>query len=39
MRRGIVAFIALALIGLGVTGCGLFRFEQRDPWRARADEA
>jgi hypothetical protein len=39
MRRGIVAFIALALIGLGVTGCGLFRFEQRDPWRARAEEA
>jgi hypothetical protein len=39
MRRGIVAFLALTLIGLGVTGCGLFRFEQREPWRARAEEA
>jgi Extensin-like protein C-terminus len=39
MRRGIVAFSALTLIGLGVTGCGLFRFEQREPWRAQAEEA
>src|SRR5919112_6707670 len=39
MRRGIVAFVALALVGLGVTGCGLFRFEQREPWRAQAEEA
>ncbi len=39
MRRGGVAFIALTLIGLGVTGCGLFRFEQREPWRAQAEEA
>ena len=39
MRRGLVAFSALTLIGLGVTGCGLFRFEQREPWRAQAEEA
>jgi hypothetical protein len=39
MRRGGVAFLALALIGLGVTGCGLFRYEQREPWRAQAEEA
>ena len=39
MRRGIVAFSALTLIGLGVTGCGLFRFEQREPWRAQAEES
>ena len=39
MRRGLVAFFALSLIGLGVTGCGLFRFEQREPWRAQAEEA
>src|ERR687894_381434 len=39
MRRGSVAFVALTLIGLGVTGCGLFRFEQREPWRAQAEEA
>ena len=39
MRRGLVAFVALSLIGLGVTGCGLFRFEQREPWRAQAEEA
>src|SRR3712207_2460841 len=39
MRRGIVAFVALTLVGLGVTGCGLFRFQQREPWRAQAEEA
>jgi hypothetical protein len=39
MRCGLVAFFALSLIGLGLTGCGLFRFEQREPWRAQAEEA
>ena len=39
MRRGLVAFSALTLIGLGLTGCGLFRFEQREPWRTQAEEA
>jgi len=39
MRRGYVAFIALTLVGLGLTGCGLFRFEQREPWRTQAEEA
>jgi hypothetical protein len=39
MRRGLVAFFVLSLVGLGVTGCGLFRFEQREPWRAQAEEA
>ncbi|MGO4526879.1 extensin family protein [Microvirga sp. 2MCAF35] len=39
MRRGLVAFVALSLVGLGLTGCGLFRFEQREPWRAQAEEA
>jgi len=39
MRRGLVAFVALSLTGLGLTGCGLFRFEQREPWRAQAEEA
>ena len=39
MRRVLVAFAALSLVGLGLTGCGLFRFEQREPWRAQAEEA
>ncbi|HEV2559929.1 MAG TPA: extensin family protein [Microvirga sp.] len=39
MRRGFVAFIALTLVALGITGCGLFRFEQREPWRVQAEEA
>jgi len=39
MRRGLVAFVALSLVGLGLTGCGLFRFEQREPWRAEAEQA
>lgn len=39
MRRELVAFMALSLVGLGLTGCGLFRFEQREPWRTQAEEA
>ena len=39
MRRGVVAFSALALVGLGLTGCGLSRYEQREPWRAQEEEA
>jgi hypothetical protein len=39
MRRGLVAFVALTLVGLGLTGCGLFRVEQREPWRAQAEQA
>src|SRR5918995_5088986 len=39
MRRGFVAFFALSLVGIGLTGCGLFRYEQREPWRAQAEEA
>ena len=39
MRRGYVAFFALTLIGLGLTGCGLLRYEQREPWRTQAEEA
>jgi hypothetical protein len=39
MRRGYVAFSALALIGLVLTGCGGFHYEQREPWRAQAEQA
>lgn len=39
MRRGSVAFGALTLVGLGLTGCGLMRYEQREPWRSQAEEA
>jgi len=39
MRRGYVAFVVLTLVGLGLTGCGLFRYEQREPWRVQAEEA
>lgn len=39
MRHGLVAFFALSLVGLGLTGCGMFRFEQREPWRAEAEQA
>lgn len=38
-RRLATAAASLALIGLGVTGCGLFRFEQREPWRLQAEQA
>ena len=39
MRHGLVAFFALSLVGFGLTGCGMFRFEQREPWRAEAEQA
>jgi hypothetical protein len=38
-RRFAVAAATLALIGLGMAGCGLFRGEQREPWRLQAEEA
>ncbi|MDB5512913.1 MAG: extensin [Enterovirga sp.] len=39
MRRGCVAFLAFALIAVVLVGCGRFGFEQREPWRAQAEEA
>ena len=39
MRRAVVAYWALALAVLGLAGCGLSRFEQREAWRAQAEEA
>jgi hypothetical protein len=39
MRRGFVAFLALALVGVGLVGCGRFGFEQREAWRTQAEEA
>jgi hypothetical protein len=39
MRRGSVAFSALAFIGLTLAGCGLFRYEQREAWRNQAEAA
>lgn len=38
MRRGIVAFIALGIVGLALTGCGLNHFAEREPWRRQAEE-
>ncbi|HEX8165400.1 MAG TPA: extensin family protein [Beijerinckiaceae bacterium] len=39
MRRGTVAYTALALVGFGLAGCGLYRFEQRAAWRNEAEAA
>ena len=39
MRRGIVAFLSLALVGVGLVGCGRFASEQREAWRQQAEEA
>src|ERR1044071_6689460 len=39
MRRGTVAYTALALIGLGLAGCGLYTFEKRAAWRDEAESA
>lgn len=38
MRRGSLALSALFLVGLGLTGCGVVRHEQREPWRTQAEE-
>lgn len=39
MRNRIVAFSVLTLIGVGLAGCGLFRFERREAWRDQAEQA
>ncbi|WP_240539830.1 extensin-like domain-containing protein [Salinarimonas soli] len=38
LRRG-VAFSVLVVVGFGLTGCGLFKGEQREAWRTQAEEA
>ena len=38
MRRSVLAILALGLTGLGVTGCAVNRFREREPWRAQAEE-
>ena len=38
-RRVVVAFSALTLVGLGLTGCGMFRYDQREAWRTQAEES
>jgi hypothetical protein len=39
MSKRIVAYTTFAIIGLAVTGCGLFRGEQREAWRGQAEQA
>lgn len=39
MRRGCVAFLALAIVAVVLVGCGRFGGERRDPWRVQAEEA
>lgn len=39
MRRVTVAFLSLAGVGLILSGCGLFDFETREPWRAEAEQS
>lgn len=39
MRRGCVAFLALAIVAVVLVGCGRFGGEGRDPWRVQAEEA
>ncbi|MCG6122413.1 MAG: extensin family protein [Microvirga sp.] len=38
MRRVLYAFTVLSTIGLTLSGCGLFQFEEREPWRAQAEQ-
>jgi hypothetical protein len=39
MSKRVIAYSTFGFIGLAVTGCGLFRGEQRDPWRGQAEQA
>lgn len=39
MWRGYVAFGAVAVVGFALSGCGGFRYEQREAWRTQAEEA
>jgi hypothetical protein len=38
MWRSVFAFSALALVGAGLTGCALNKFERREPWRDQAEQ-
>jgi hypothetical protein len=38
-RRVGVAFGALTLVGVALTGCGIYRYEQREAWRTQAEES
>ncbi|GEP02809.1 extensin family protein [Methylobacterium oxalidis] len=38
MWRSVFALSALALVGAGLTGCALNRFERREPWRDQAEQ-
>lgn len=39
MWRRVLAFSVLALVGAGLTGCGLGKFESREPWRDQTEQA
>ena len=38
MRRGVAWFFVAPLIALGLVGCRVFDYEEREPWRAEAEE-
>ncbi|TVR10139.1 MAG: extensin [Salinarimonadaceae bacterium] len=39
MRRVMYAFTVLSGVGLALSGCGLFSFEEREAWRGQAEQA
>jgi hypothetical protein len=38
MQRGIAWYLVAPLIALGLVGCRVFDYEEREPWRAEAEE-
>jgi hypothetical protein len=38
MARGVPAYFAIPIVALGLVGCRVFEYEQREPWRAEAEE-
>jgi hypothetical protein len=39
MRKAWIAFSLIFMGAISLSGCGLLRFEQREPWRLEAEEA
>jgi hypothetical protein len=39
MRRGVAQYLVGSVVLVLLAGCGLFRFEQRAPWRDEAEQA
>ncbi|MEX0589736.1 MAG: extensin family protein [Xanthobacteraceae bacterium] len=38
MARGVVRYLVIPIVAFGLVGCRVFDYEEREPWRAEAEE-